>query len=149
VTVARVYATLAQLTAYAPAGTTLPVEPEATRILTSASAFLERATMTAVYPTDTLGYPSDTAIRQAFQDAACAQALFWLPGGGGDEQGVSGRYQTVSIGSVTLSKGGQKGGHTSGTQGQELAPMAETVLRTAGVLPGSLVQIRTWEGGWL
>lgn len=144
---ARVYATLAQLTNYAPAGTTLPVEPEATRILTSASKVIDRAAIAAIYQTDTGGYPTDTAVRQAFQDACCAQVVWWA--NTLDEIGWSGQFQQVSIGSVSLGRGGGKSGGSGGTPGQELAPQAETELRNAGVLPGSLVQIQTWEGGWI
>lgn len=146
---ARVYATLADLTGYTPSAYagTLPVEPEASRVLTSASKVIDRACLAAVYQTDTLGYPTDTAVRQAFRDATCAQVLWW--GVTLDELGWSGMYQTVSIGSVALGRGGGKSGGSGGVAGQELAPMADTELRDAGVLPGSLVQVQTWEGGWI
>lgn len=144
---ARVYATLAQLTGYAPAGTVLPVEPEATRILTSASKVIDRGAMAGVYQTDTLGYPTDTAVRQAFQDACCAQVCWWALTL--DEQGWAGQFQQLAIGSVTLGRGGGKTGGSGGTPGQELAPMADTELRNAGVLPGQLSSIQTWEGGWI
>lgn len=136
---ARVYATLADLTSYAPSGTTLPVEPEATRVLTAASKVLERATLTAVYTTDTLSYPTDAVIRQAFRDAACAQVIWW--GITLDEMGASGQWQTVSIGSVSLGRGKGVGA------GQELAPAAHTELLVAGVLPGYVAQLQIWEGG--
>lgn len=144
---ARVYATLADLTGYAPPGTTLPVEPEATRVLTSASKLIDRGAMCGVYQTDTLGYPTDTAVRQAFRDATCAQVCWWALTL--DEQGWSGMYQHVSIGSVTLNRGGGKSGGSGGVAGQQLAPMADTELRDAGVLPGNLSSIQTWEGGWI
>lgn len=141
---ARVYATLAQLTAYAPAGTVLPVEPEATRVLTSASKLIDRACMAAIYQTDTAGYPTDTTIRQAFQDATCAQAVWWAVTL--DELGLSGQWQQVSIGSVSLGRGQAK---TSAALGRQLAPQADTELRNTRVLPGSIVEIQTWEGTWL
>jgi hypothetical protein len=145
---ARVYATLADLTAYVPAGTApMPTEPEATRVLTSASKVIDRAAMCGIYQTDTTGYPTDTAVRQAFRDATCAQVEWWIATG--DEIGMSGQYQHVSIGSVSLQRGGGRMGGSAGTPGQELAPKAETELRDGGVLPGQLVQIQTWEGGWI
>lgn len=144
---ARVYATLTQLTAYVPVGTVLPVEPEATRVLTSASNLVDRAAMAGVYQTDTLGYPTDTTVRQAFQDACCAQVEWWLATL--DELGWSGQFQHIGIGSVQLARGGGKSGGSGGTPGQELAPKADTALRVAGVLPGQLSSIQTWEGGWI
>lgn len=141
-----VYATLADLTGYVPAGTTVPSDPEATRLLTSASAVIRRATLTAVYEADTSGYPTDTAIRDAFRRATCAQALWWLLTG--DEQGLVSLYETVSIGSVNLSRRGSGRGASSGVSGQQLAPQAETELRGT-VLPGSVVQIYSWERPWL
>lgn len=135
---ARVYATLAQLINYAAESTTLPTEPEATRILTSASKTIERATKSAIYATDGNGYPTDAAVRQAFADATCAQVEWWLETG--DETGSAGQYQNVSIGSVSLARG------SGAVPGQQLAPKAATELDGAGVLPGSVVQIQTWEG---
>lgn len=144
---ARVYATLADLIGYAPAGTVLPGEPEATRVLTSASKVIDRACLAAVYQTDTAGYPTDTIIRQAFKDACTAQVVWWAATL--DELGLSGQWQQISIGSVTLGRGSSKTGGTAAVTGQQLAPQADTELRVSAVLPGSLVQIQTWEGSWL
>lgn len=141
-----VYATLTDLAAYAPAGTTLPDATEAVRLLTSASAVIRRATLTAVYDADTTGMPTDTTIRDTFRRATCAQALWWLLTG--DEQGLVSLYETVSIGSVNLSRRGSGHGGGSGVSGQQLAPQAETELRGT-VLPGSVVQIYPWERPWL
>lgn len=145
---ALVYATRADLVAYAPADTTVtvPGEPEATRLLTSASKEIRRATLTAIYTTDTDGYPTDTAKRQAFRDATCAQALWWL-NNPGMETGTSTQYQSVSIGSVSLSRGNTSGAGAGGSL-PRLAPQADTELRDAGVLVGSVVAIQTWEGAW-
>lgn len=142
-----VYATRTQLVDYAPANlkTRVPDEPEATRMLTSASKDIRRATKTAIYETDTDGYPTDTAIRQAFQDATCAQALWWIANPG-EEDGTAGQYANVSIGSLSLSRGAGSSSASGG--GSRLASKAETELRDAGVLAGSIVQTYTWEG-WL
>ncbi len=142
---AQVYATRADLLAYAPAGVTVPADPEATRLLTSASKELRRATVCAIYSTDTDGYPSDATIRQAFRDACCAQAVWWLQNPG-EETGTADQYDSVSIGSVSLSR---RQGSTSSSTDPRLAPQAETELRDAGVLPGSVVAIQKWEGSWL
>jgi hypothetical protein len=137
---ALVYATRTDLTGYVPAGTTVPAEPEATRLLTSASKQILQATMTAFYDTDTDGYPTDTAVRQAFRDATCAQALWWLINPG-LETGTAAQYKSVSIGSVSLTR------DTGASAGPlpRMAPQADMELRNAGVLPGSVL---SWEGGW-
>lgn len=143
---ARVFATLADLTSYTPADLQhlLPVEPEATRLLTSASKLISRATMTSVYDTvrDGSGMPSDPDVLGAFRDATCAQALWWLETG--DELGEAGQYASVSIGSVSMSRG-----NTTAPSGQRLAPQAMTELYDGQLLTGSVVAIYTWEGSWL
>lgn len=144
-----VYATRAELVAYAPASvqSKIPAEPEATRLLTSASKEILLATRTAVYATDTNGYPTDTAVRQGFRDATCAQAVWWLENPGA-ESGSAGQYDSVSIGSVTLSRGRGSGASTGGSSAR-LAAQADTELRAAGITPGAVVSIQTWEGSWL
>lgn len=141
---ALVYATRAELVAYAPAGVTVPADPEATRLLTSASKEIRRATKCAIYATDTDGYPTDTAIRQAFRDATCAQAVWWIQNPG-EETGTSDQYESVSIGSVTLSK---RQGATGSASNPRLAEQAATELANVGLTPGSVVAIQAWEGSW-
>jgi hypothetical protein len=138
--VVLVYATRDDLIAYVPADVQprVPTEPEATRLLTSASKEILRATKTALYDTDTDGYPTDIVIRQAFRDAACAQAEWWLTGGS-DEQGAETQYQTVSIGSMTLARG--QANSAQSTPPERLAPKAATELDNAGISPGVVI---TW-----
>lgn len=142
---ALVYATRAELVAYAPAGTVLPADPEATRLLTSASKIIRRATKTAIYDVDVDGYPTNSVIRQAFRDATCAQALWWNANPG-EETGQAGQYSSVSIGSLSLTRAGRGGNGSTSATGQQLASQAETELRDAGVLAGSIVHSYAWEG---
>lgn len=146
---ALVYATRDELVDYAPANlkTRVPEEPEATRLLTSASKRIRRATKTAIYDVDTDDYPTNAKVRQAFQDATCAQALWWVANPG-EEDGTAGQYANVSIGSLSLSRGAGGSGGGSGGGGARLASQAETELRDAGVLAGSIVSSYSWEG-WL
>lgn len=139
-----VYATRTELVDYAPAAVKarVPDDPEATRLLTSASKAIRRATKTAIYSVDVDGYPTDTKIREAFRDATCAQALWWN-GNPGEEDGSAGQYANVSIGSLSLSRGA--GGSSSGGGAGRLASQAETELRDAGVLAGSIVASYPWE----
>lgn len=141
-----VYATRADLVAYAPADTTadIPADPEATRLLTHASMSIYRATMTALYPTDSTGMPTQPSTIATLNRATCAQALWYLETD--DELSIAGLYTSVSIGGVTLVRGGR--GDVTTIPGEQLAPMAETELRVGMMLPGSLVQIQTWEQAW-
>ncbi|WP_027945961.1 hypothetical protein [Amycolatopsis taiwanensis] len=137
---ALVYATRDELVEYAPADvkTRIPNDPEATRLLTSASAEVLSATKTAIYDADAEGYPSDTTVRQAFRNATCAQAVWWLTGGD-DEQGASSQYQTVSIGSLTLAR--SQPGTATPPSTQRLAPRAAVELDGVGIALGVVV---TW-----
>lgn len=145
---ALVYATRDDLVAYTPAGTVVPDEPEATRLLTSASKRVRRGTKTAIYDTDTDGYPAKADIRQAFRDATCAQAEWWL-GNPGEESGAARQYGSVSIGSLTLNRGGGAAGSSGQSEAPVLCDKAETELRDAGVLAGSISQVYPWEGWWV
>lgn len=121
---ARVYATRAQLVAYAPASVTVPADPEATRLLTRASERVDEALLTAVYDTDTAGLPTDANITEALQLAACAQAVWWLQGA--EETGAGGAYRSVGIGSARLDRG-----TGAATSAGSLAPQAARHLRLA------------------
>jgi hypothetical protein len=138
--VVLVYATRDDLIAYVPADVQprVPTDPEATRLLTSASKEVLRATKTAIYDTDADGYPADATIRQAFRDATCAQAEWWLTGGS-DEQGAGNQYQTVSIGSMTFARG--QANSAQSIPPERLAPKAATELDNAGISPGVVI---TW-----
>ena len=135
---ARVYATEADLAAYgAPIGVVLPTGADAVRQLKRASELVDLAIITAVYDTDTVtGLPTATAVTEALRDATCAQVAYWAETG--DQSGTSSQWQSVSIGSVSLSRGtsGQQSGLSSG---RSLAPQACTHLRLAGLLPGAIV----------
>jgi hypothetical protein len=141
---ALVYANLGDLAGNKPEDVTLSSsDTELTRQLASASREIRRATKTAIYDVDTDGYPTDTDLREAFRLATCAQVYWWSETG--DEQGVAGQFTSVSIGSVSMSRGGGSAGGASG-QGQRLAPAADTILRDAGVLAGAIVASYPWEG---
>lgn len=70
----RIYATTAQLQEWLG---TAPLPANAASLLRSASNLIGSETRTAIYDTDTDGYATDTTVREAFRDAACAQAQFW------------------------------------------------------------------------
>lgn len=138
-----VYATLGDLAGNKPEDVTLSSsDTELTRQLASASREIRRATKTAIYDVDTDGYPTDTDKREAFRLATCAQVYWWSETG--DEQGVAGVFTNLSIGSVSMSRGGRNGSAASGES--RLAPAADTILRDAGVLAGAIVASYPWEG---
>lgn len=97
---ARNYATSADYQAYT--GQTPPAGIDAT--LAQASRMLDtRVFRLCLYEVDTDGYPSNSAVRQAFTDAVCAQARWW--GEVGDTVGAAGTgWGSVGIGSVSLSR---------------------------------------------
>lgn len=100
---ARVYATRADLVAYAAAfgnRYTVPAEPEATGRLTQASRRIE-SIITAPYDVDSVTLlPTDADVTAALRDATCAFVLQHLDASADSAAGSG--YSTVSIGSVTL-----------------------------------------------
>ena len=141
-----VYATLADLTAYAPADMQpdLPSGAEATRLLTSASMTVYRATMTAIYQTDASGLPASEPFITGFRRATCAQVVWWLATG--DELGQVGQYTSVSIGGVSLARGGR--GDVTTVNGVQLAPQAAIELQVCQARPNPVAQIHPWEQAW-
>lgn len=129
----RVYATRDDLAAYAPAGVDVPDEPEVSRLLARASEAVELLTLTAVYPVDDAGMPTEAEHVAAFREATCAQAAHWLDTG--DETGTAGQWSNVTIGSISLGRAkdvADSPAHIS---------TPETVIRPlwlAGLLPGSI-----------
>lgn len=125
---APVYATEAQLAAseYLPSTVTAPTGDAATRLLTRASRKVDGMLFAAIYDTDDTDMPTDTEVVQALQDATCATAAWWLETG--DESGTVGRFQSMSIGSVSL-------GRQASQQSTDptVSPAAVEVLRNAGL----------------
>ena len=133
------YATVAELVEYMGSLPTDVSHAEATRLLNYASEDINVATMAAWYSTDDNGNPTDVAIIEAFKTAACAHVAYMIETG--DTQGVGLRYNSVSIGDVSLSGGRNSSGGTS-SRGVSLAPRAFSALMVAGVLPAF-----TWATG--
>ncbi|MBC9714074.1 hypothetical protein H9Y04_16035 [Streptomyces sp. TRM66268-LWL] len=124
----RVYATPEQLTAW----TGQPAPTDAERLLARASEDVDTALLTACYPTDAAGMPTDPADIDALADATCAQVEYQLATGD-DGTGAAGRWDSVSIGPVSLS-GRRQAPAAAGDV--DLAPRAHRALTRAGLLPG-------------
>jgi hypothetical protein len=128
----RVYATAQDVSDYRDG------KPNPTNIdgrLARASALVEAAARTAIYDVDQDGMPTAADVVEAFQLAVCAQVDWQLSTG--DSNGAGSRYQSVSIGSVALTKGATAATGTSPRD--RLAPDAEIYLQAAGLLPGVIV----------
>jgi hypothetical protein len=123
-----VYATAAELAAY----TGQPAPADAERLLTRASQDVDDALRTAVYSTDSAGMPTDPAIVAALSEATCAQVEY-QQATSDDGTGAAGRWDSVSIGPVSLS--GRRDA-PRGVGDVDLAPRADRTLRRAGLLPG-------------
>lgn len=131
----RIYATAADLAAYAPPGVTVPDEPEATRVLTRASERVDDALVSAIYRTNSDGTPYDPDVVEALRNATCAQVVEWLRTG--DEHGDAGQWQSVGIGSVNLARNTAAPTTAPG----ELHADAIAHLRRAGLLAGYIVAL--------
>lgn len=137
-----IYATRAQLVEYTPAAhkSKIPGEPEATRLLTAASKAVRLATLTAHYATDTAGYPTDAAVIAGFRDATCAQALGYVLDSTVEFGPSADDFDSVSIGSVSLSK--RTSSRSTGAGGSALdgglSAAAAGELAVAGLSPGNI-----------
>lgn len=108
------------------------VPPDGIRLLlVIASRLVDDMARCAVYRVDEDGLPTSPAVAAALREATCAQAD-WLDETG-DLTGSSTLYQSVSIGSVSLTRGYTSGGSAPGAD-QRYAPDARAALARAGLL---------------
>jgi hypothetical protein len=128
-----VYATLqdyATFTDEAPAPASLNV------LLARASGQVDEAVIAATYDVDADGLPTDEKVAGALRDATCAQVVYWDEIGDTNATGAAERWQSASIGSASYSRANsQQAGRSQARL--DLAPAAVTILRNAGLLPGS------------
>ncbi len=129
----RVYATASEFTTSAwcpefgaPSGKALE------RLLIAASQLVERLTVNAVYDTDGNGMPTNTRIKNAFRDAACAQAGYAHETG--DVSGAGIGTGSMSIGSLSL--GGRRASSNTPDDIQSALVSTEMVniLRNEGLV---------------
>lgn len=122
------YATITDLADYID-----PIPDNAELLLARASRLVDRALMCAVYDVDGTGMPTDERIAGALRDATCEQVAAWVAGGE-DGTGAAGQYQSVSIGSVSLTRGAAGPGGGAPAAGTALAPQAWMILHQAGLV---------------
>ena len=113
------------------------------RLLVRASRAIDTNLIGVVYDTDQHCMPTCPRIREVLREATCAQAAWWWSRG--DRQGTGiisepAEWDQVSIGDVRLTRSStsaaQNRAPVNNTASRhQLAPDAEAVLRTAGLLP--------------
>ncbi len=131
--VGRKYATSGDLADYLQ-----DAPPEnADRLLIRATDIIDRIIITSRYRLDDDGNAADTGVIAALKKATCAQVAWWIETG--DEWGLGGDFQSVSIGSVSLSRGQSGGGAAASRVGPDVwAALAE------GGLTGYGPALRGW-----
>ncbi len=131
---ARVYATLEDFTDFigdVDPGTNISV------LLRRCSADIDRYTLTSRYACDATGMPTEPYVIEAFKDATCAQAAWYLETADGDPTGAAGQYDSVGIGSVSMSK--RSGDDTTASPATSRdSPEAIQILTNAGLLRAAL-----------
>jgi hypothetical protein len=131
---ARTYATLGEFAEWTGEGA---AEAEVVPMLRRASALVDNLIMTARYPVDSAGMPTEERVREALRDAVCAQVAWWAETG--DASGASGQYTAVSLGSLSLERAPRS--PAGDAQAGRVAPEAVQTLATAGLLaqaPGAV-----------
>ncbi|ARF55999.1 hypothetical protein ACH4YO_23865 [Streptomyces noursei] len=130
----RIYAAAEQFVAWS--GQCAPADVE--RLLARASQDIDAALLTAIYPTDDAGFPTEAEVQIALAEATCAQVEYWLAIGS-DGVTTAEQWDSVSIGPVSLSGRSNVPPTPAVVNGVELAPRALRLLRTAGLLPGEVL----------
>lgn len=121
---ARIYATSADYLAYT--GQAPPADIDAR--LARASRFLGSDVFRFCgFEVDEDGYPSNTLVAEAFAAAVCAQVQWWDETG--DELGTAGRYASVKLGTLALSRASSSSGGAP-ESGREVAETAMEALRS-------------------
>ncbi|MBF8186324.1 hypothetical protein ITP53_11300 [Nonomuraea sp. K274] len=124
---ARVYATADDLTDWT--GDDPPADAD--RLLARASRLIDnRLLLTAVYPVDPAGMPTEPEHADALRDAACALVEWW-DDHGDDGTGAGGDYTNVSAGGISFSRATGSSGTPSDPR---IAPEAVEILGGAGLL---------------
>lgn len=126
----RSYATLTDLAGW------LMSEPPAgsARRLIRATEKIDQLLLGARYPVDDDGMPTDTDHITALKDAVCAQVEWWVETGDTTGSGVSTSWDSVQIGSVSLSRK-KSGGASNSSPSQSVAPAAVAALHAVNLLP--------------
>jgi len=124
---ARVYATVAE--ARALSGLPLTDEAAAAHDLRRAARLIDRVLLSAVYPVDADGYPTDEALRELLRDLSAEQLVFWDETG--DATGATVGGSGGSIGDVSLPGGNSAKPSPDDRQRARLSPDVADTLRSS------------------
>lgn len=115
-------------------GTVAP--SNAAALLRAASILVRDATASVIYPADTSGMPTDTDILDALRDATCAHAAALEAAGvNPTAAGTTPGIGATAIGSASVTYAGAGEAATNRLRlAVELAPEAQMILRSAGLL---------------
>lgn len=105
-----------------------PAPANSARLLDRASRDVDSELLCAVYDVDTDGIPTEQSVIDALREATLEQVSWRLSQG--DDDGLPSGYQSVSIGSVALTRG--SGAQATGSVGR-LGSQAWQILASAGL----------------
>lgn len=108
-------------------------DASAASLIDRASTIVRSLTLTAVYDTDDNGDPTDQVVRGALRDATCAQVA-WFEETGDTGSGAAGRFNSMSLGSASLSGGGTGSGTNTDAATAAISPEAVRILANAGLI---------------
>lgn len=108
-------------------------EEVAAGLLARAAVKVRNLALSAVYDIDGAGVATDPVVRDAFRDATCAQAA-WFDETGDTGSGAAGRFNSMSLGSASLSGGGTGSGTNTTAAAAQVSPEAVQILQNAGLL---------------
>lgn len=112
----------------------VPTDPQAAySLLARAATIIRGLTITAIYATDPDGKATDPKIAAALRDATCAQAV-WFDETGDTGSGATGRFNSMSLGSASLSGGGTGSGTNTSVDQGRYSPEAVQILQNTGLL---------------
>lgn len=106
---------------------------EGDALLMRASTLVDSLIITAIYATDDDGKPTDPRVKDALRDATCAQAS-WFSETGDTGSGAAGRFNSMSLGSASLSGGGTGSGTNTDAATSAVSPEAVRILMNAGLV---------------
>lgn len=111
-----------------------PTPANAARLLDRASRDVDRELKCSVYDVDDSGMPTKQAVIDALREATLEQVAWRLAQGDDEGLGAAGVYSSVSIGSVTLSRGSGSGSGGSSGGAEDFGEQARQILDDAGLL---------------
>lgn len=124
-----------------------PAPANISQLLAQASRAVDTLIVAAVYTVDNDQLPTDPDILAATRDATIAQARY--SNARGDGEGTGETWSSVGIGSATLTRGSGSSAANTGGLSPRFSPVANDILRGAGLLPGIVFSTGRELDWWL